>query len=335
MCKFRWLLALPLALAASVGTAGASTIRDHAGMFSPDVVRQAEAKLNQIESDAGLTTTIETIDSLKGEPIADVTRRHAQRSNTEGIYILIPKEDKKLWVLVSRPFRPALTEARQEAIFHSFAPGFKQGDFDAGLKAGVDTIAREVSEAKAANGGVLKTAAPAAGRRVAVPAGRGIPQRRPTFGLSSLLMIGLLILAVLFVIRLLGSLFGGGYRGGYAGPGAGRMGGPGYGPGYGGGGGGGFFSNMLGGLGGALAGNWLYDQFSGRHHGGYTDSSAYGTGGDVGQDVSGGDTGGDWSGGGVGGDWGGGGGDVGGGGDWGGGGGDWGGGGDGGGGGDW
>ena len=78
-------------------------------------------------------------------------------------------------------------------------------------------------------------------------------------------------------------------------------------------------SSLFGGIGSALAGNWLYDQFSGRHHGGYTDQSSYGS--DV--PVDGGDN---WSGGGdVSGDWGGGG-DTGGG-DWGGGGGDWGGGG--------
>jgi len=87
-------------------------------------------------------------------------------------------------------------------------------------------------------------------------------------------------------------------------------------------------SSLFGGIGGAMAGNWLYDQFSGRHQSGYTDSSSYGSEpgiSDAGSDATN-----------VSGDWGGGG-DAGGGGDWGGGGGgDWGGGGDaGGGGGDW
>jgi uncharacterized protein len=100
-------------------------------------------------------------------------------------------------------------------------------------------------------------------------------------------------------------------------------------------------SSMFGGIGGALAGNWLYDQFSGRHHDssmgqatnydptagagspGETAGPDYVTPGDGGADW-GGDAGGDVGGGG--GDWGGG--DTGGGGDWGGGGGgDWGGGG--------
>ena len=73
--------------------------------------------------------------------------------------------------------------------------------------------------------------------------------------------------------------------------------GPGYGgPGYGGGGGGGFMSSLFGGIGGAMAGNWLYDQFSGRHHGGNVDSTSYTPGSDA---IPAGDVGGadDWSGG--------------------------------------
>jgi hypothetical protein len=169
------------------------------------------------------------------------------------------------------------------------------------------------------------------------------------------LLIGLGILAVLVLLRVLGGLFGRsagtGYpnqMGGYGGPRPGMgPGGPGYygGPGYG-GRGGGFFSGLLGGLGGALAGNWLYDQMSGRHGGmtsagaGYpvdeSSATAPDQGGDaiIGADDHGGQggswddgAGGDWGGGDAGGDWGGGGGDWGGGdggGDWGGGGGgDW------------
>lgn len=167
--------------------------------------------------------------------------------------------------------------------------------------------------------------------------------------MGTFLLIILGIFGVLLVLRLLGGLFNRGAGAGNSGqmggmgmprPGMGPGGGPGYygGPGYG-GRGGGFFSGMLGGLGGVLAGNWLYDQFSGRH-GGMTSADAYhsadytsgtpeggdaivggddglGGGGDWGGDAGTADTGGgDWGGGG--GDWGGGGGDWGGGGggDW-------------------
>ena len=120
--------------------------------------------------------------------------------------------------------------------------------------------------------------------------GERLPGSRPPrrgdagkFGLGTLLVIGLGIFGVLLLLRVLGGLFnrGAGYPAqmGMGGMRPGMGPGPGYGgPGYGYGGprGGGFFSGMLGGLGGALAGNWLYDQFSGRHAGaGHTDAAAY------------------------------------------------------------
>ncbi|MBV8233870.1 MAG: TPM domain-containing protein [Planctomycetaceae bacterium] len=320
MLKPRWILTLPLILVASIGSARAASIRDNAGLFDPDVVREAQAQLERVERNTGITTTIETIDSLQGEPITEATRRRAVRSGTEGFYILIPKAEHKIDVLVPRPFRGVLSE---QAIRDAFVAEFKRRDFNAGLKQGVRTIEDEAARAKEANGGVF----PARG---APPMrARPVPHHQ-SFGLGSLLGIGLVILVVLIGLRALGRLFGGGYRGGYAG-GPRMMGGQGYGaPGYG-GRGGGFLSSLFGGIGGAMAGNWLYDQFSGRHHGGgYADNTSQGA--DVG-DQGMGAGGSDWSGGGAVGDWGG---DAGSGGDWGGGdggGGDWGGGGDGGG--DW
>ncbi len=321
MLKPRWILTLtlPLILVASTGSARAESIRDNAGLFDQDVVREAQAQLERVERNTGINTTIETIDSLQDEPITEATRRRAERSGTEGVYILIPKAEHKIEVLVSRPFRGVLSE---QAIRDAFVSGFKHRDFNAGLKQGVRTIEDEAARAKVANGGVF----PARG---APPVrARPVPHNQ-SFGLGSLLGIGLVILVVLIGLRALGSLFGGGYRGGLAG-GPRMMGGQGYGgQGYGapgsGGRGGGFLSSLFGGIGGAMAGNWLYDQFSGRHHGGdYADNTSHGA--DVGNQGTSADAGGsDWSGGGAVGDWGG---DAGGGGDWGGGGGD-------GGGGDW
>ncbi len=319
----RWLLTLPLALAATLGTASASSIRDGAKMFSADAVQKAEAVLDHVERQDRVPVIIETIPTLNGEEIADLSLERAERAGSRGVYVLIAKKEHKLYDRVSHHLSGAINPARQRAIREAFLSGLKQGEPDAALLQGARTIASEVASAHAEVGRVGQRApGPLRGRG-------GMPARRPGgFGLSSLLGIGLLVVGVLFFIRLLGSLFGGGRAMGGQ---PGRFGG-GYGPGYGGGGGGGFMSSLFGGIGGAMAGNWLYDQFSGRHQGGYTDSSSYG--GDPGaappDDWAGGTGGGsDWgggeAGGGGGGDWGGGGG--GGGGDWGGGGGDFGGGG--------
>ena len=156
---------------------------------------------------------------------------------------------------------------------------FKQRRFDAGLTSAVALMEQSLTAPSNARVNGHVPAAPA-------PGGRAGNVHGARFGVGSLLMIGLGIFAVLILLRALGGLFGrsgGGYSspmgmGGMPRPGMGP--GPGYGqPGYGGYGaprGGGFFSGMLGGLGGALAGNWLYDQFSGRHGSpGQTDAGSY------------------------------------------------------------
>jgi hypothetical protein len=134
-------------------------------------------------------------------------------------------------------------------------------------------------------------------------------------------MILMVVLGAWLVIGLIRAFTGGGGGGGPGG-------------GYGGGGGGGFFSSLMGGMFGAMAGMWMYNNLFGGHDyhndamagdnygnetgdagdGNYDDGAAA-TDGDWGDD--GGSGGGDWGGdAGGGGDWGGGGGDFGGGGDW-------------------
>ena len=51
MANLRWLLAIPIAMAAMVLAmpVQAATIRDGAGMFSPSVVKKLEAELDRIE----------------------------------------------------------------------------------------------------------------------------------------------------------------------------------------------------------------------------------------------------------------------------------------------
>lgn len=336
------LLAAAIALAATV--AGAAEVRDRAGMFSAQAVQKAESQLSRAEKQSGVPIVIETIDAIpdlpadanakaKGRAINALAEKRDREIGDQGIYILLSKKDRVLSnVLIRERLAGVLPEATRLKIRESFVEPFKAGDYDGGLLAAASAIdsALPDSPVAARRGENARRLVPVGG---AAPAGRqGAGEAQ--FGLGTLLLIGGGILGVLFVVRLLSGSLGnrGGYPQGMPGPGAGPgMGGPGYGPGMGGPGygapgyggrGGGFFSGMLGGLGGAIAGNWIYDQFSGRHsQGHHTDASGYTP---MGGDNYGGDgiIGGNDDGG-QGGSWG----DSGGG-DWGGGGGDWGGGGD-------
>lgn len=346
MNRPRWWLVAPALLASAVlNAASAAEIRDKAGMFSPEAVRKAEADLARLEKEYDVPVTIETIPSLDGQEIARVLDKHAEAVGTEGVYILIPQEEHKLLAEASKHYREHLNRSRMTAVQNAFLGQFKQKNFDAGLVQGVEKLGSVFSDAKGdAGGSIRQKSAPNARRGgVAAPV-RQAPVRRNSSGGFSLLWLIVGGLALFFLFRIIGSLFramsggnqyGGGMMGGRGyGPGPG---GPGYGGGYGGApaGGGGFMSSLFGGIGGAMAGNWLYDKMSGGHQGGgYVDQTGYDAGSapveDAGPEWGGSSAdAGDWGGGGVadnsgGGDWGGGGGDWGGGG----GGGDWGGGGD-------
>ena len=330
-------------------------------MFSEGAVKKAQAELDRIERTTHIPVVIETIDKVpqprcgaspaaKKRAIDELAVQRDKKIRDEGIYLLISKDDHlNSNVLVRQRIAALIPIEKRDAIRDAFIEGFRKRDFDGGLTHGVQAVERALEGAS-----VGHNAAQAPGGLPLAPRARG---GQSTMGTFLLIILG--IFGVLLVLRLLGGLFGRSAGAGYPNqmggmgmprPGMGP-GGPGYyggGPGYG-GRGGGIFSSVLGGLGGALAGNWLYDQFSGRHgnvnsadavHSADYASGVPDQGGDaiVGADDDpaggaswddGGTTdtgGGDWGGGG--GDWGGGGG----GGDWGGGGGDWGGGG---GGGDW
>jgi uncharacterized membrane protein YgcG len=358
MMNLRWLHAIPVVLGATLVAASAqgATVRDRAGMFSKDVVQKAQARLERLQRATGIPIVIETIEAIPGidqdaskaerrQAIESLAKRRDQAIDTEGIYLLMSRDDHVIsTVLVRKRYAALLPIEKRDAIIDALTEGFKKKDYDGGLTRAVETIEQSL---EGASGGKHAARVPVV---LGAPVQHRVAGERAAAGPSmfwTFILIIAGIFGVLFVLRLIGGLMGRSSGAGYPGragmgmPGPGMGGAPGYG-GYGyGGRGGGFFSGMLGGLGGALAGNWLYDQFSGRH-GHVTSADAAsaadytsGTpdqGGDaiVGADDNpGGGT--SWDDGGAadtgGGDWGGGGGDWGGGdggGDWGGGGGgDW------------
>lgn len=326
MTLTRRLLAVPLLLMLTPCFSRGAEIRDGAGLFSADAIRQARSTLERAEKSSGRTAYIETVPSLNGRDADDAATLGATRARAS-MYVLIAKKEGGGGVFRYRERKGIFDSTHEGAIKSAFLDSLKTKDFDAALTQGSSAIASAFASGPAAN----RANAGAGGRANPAPGANGRAAAGGMGGWKFILVIGLVILAVMFGLRILGAMFGGGRGMGQQGMRPG-MGGPGYGGG-GGGGGGGFMSSLMGGIGGAVAGNWLYDQFRGRDQG----SSGYGGGGDGtdagasdpgGYTGGGGDFGGDAGGGGGGGDWGGGGGDWGGGG-----GGDFGGGG--GGGGDW
>jgi uncharacterized protein len=293
---------------AGPASAAAPKVEDNAGIFSPDAVRRANDVINQIKQRYNEDLVIETFPKIPESKQAEFSRipkddrkaRHdfflnwAKQGAADervgdrargGIYVLICMSPGHIEAIVDRAAeRKTFTYQDRDELVQRLQKHFeaagkaadkaeKQKHYDAGVEEAVnfvrDTIRSHGGSTQAAPNG--HAANPEEGGHRTSPIMGYI-----CIGLCALVGIWL----VIGIVRAFSHMGGGG--GGY-GPG-------GYGGGgYGGGGGGGFLSGLMGGLFGAVAGNWLYNSFLGGHSAG---QSAYGGDPGSGGDYGGGDAGG-------------------------------------------
>jgi uncharacterized protein len=346
-------LALLLALLppAALPAAGLTfKVQDGAGLFSKDAVEKANKKIAEIKRRFDKDLLVETFkhppDDLKKEYkeegkkkfFQDWSRSRYKSEGVRGVYVLICNDPRSLYVRAGdATTRKGFPEKDQEALNKLLLENLRKKKPDEALLSAVDYVETTLEKNGAKASGPSPTASrPSSG---AAGAGETTTNSRSWFGGSSimgLVCIGIVaLLAIWLVFGVIRALTGGGRPtggpgyGGGGGPGYGPGGGPGYAPGYGGGGGGGgggFFSSLMGGMFGAAAGSYLYNQFAGGHSSTPTNYGPSSYAGDSGNPTnpapddsnsSGGGAGGDWdsgsggddAGGGAGGDGGGGGGD--------------------------
>jgi uncharacterized protein GlcG (DUF336 family) len=123
-------------------------VEDSARLFSADAVAKAQAHLKQaaldeanLSSSRRVPVTIETIDSLRGDPIDEVAMQRARRAVFGGLYVLISKEDRKIEVFAPR-FQEIFPASTLRVIRDAFIEGLRGDDKDEGLRKGVEAIIR-------------------------------------------------------------------------------------------------------------------------------------------------------------------------------------------------
>ena len=242
---------------ASSGSAATPGVRDAANMFSSGALRQADARLTDVQRKHGWEIVFETIDTLEGKSIDRATEDKARSLQVRGVYFLVAKRERKIHYWIERPALNTFDKATVESATQKVIGGFKQRQFDDGLLTAVNSLAEAADRGPSATGQKgLARSAPAASRPDLSPRTARDVDGSGSF-LGKALVIGAVIVLVLLVIRVVGVMA----RGTSAGsPGMGYGGG---GPGYGYGGGSGFFGNLMAGIGGALLGNYLYNSFFG------------------------------------------------------------------------
>ncbi|MBI3415433.1 MAG: TPM domain-containing protein [Verrucomicrobia bacterium] len=265
-----WVISLIAFCCLSAATARAvgPEVRDNGGLFSTAAIKQADETIRSIQREFRKDLLVETFASVpenrkddysrgREEFFAGLVRERAQAARLDGIYVLIMKEPPphhlRVQVGVGQATRRrAFLAGDRDQLVKLFQTNFREEKYDEGLRAGVAFVEQTLRSNlgnQSSLGSTSKSVAP-----IREPASRNSSASRDSGW--GLLTLGLFIVGGILVVSFLMRLLRGGLGGGGV-PGPGGMMSS---------GGGGFFSSLLAGIGGAMAGNWLYDRFFGNHH---------------------------------------------------------------------
>jgi uncharacterized membrane protein YgcG len=243
-------------------------VQDTAGMFGAATVSSLNAQIGDFNRQTGKEVVVDTVTSLEsGQTVQDAAEKAFAQLQVNGVLIFISKNDKVDLIVGDRASRAFFPSGSFTSIHDAMRGYFRSGDFDGGIKTGVNLVLDGYRSHMRSYDGTRNTGT--------VPQSARVSQSTSTqstggfhmgfFWLLIILLAGFLIIRALFRAmsrpRMMPPGYGSGQGPGMGGPG---MGGPGYGGGYGGGGGGNFFSGLLGGLGGAWLGSELFGNRGGQ-----------------------------------------------------------------------
>ncbi|MHB0975821.1 MAG: TPM domain-containing protein [Candidatus Aquicultorales bacterium] len=127
-------------------------VNDFAGMLSPDFRQSLETRLADHARAKGSEIAVVTVDNLQGTSVEDFAVRLFEEwkigkdDKDNGVLLLVAEEERKVRIEVGYGLEGALTDVESSRIIRDFVtPAFKAGDFDAGVREGVDLIARAIA----------------------------------------------------------------------------------------------------------------------------------------------------------------------------------------------
>lgn len=122
-------------------------VTDTAGIIDDSAEAEIAARLESYKQETGTEIAVATIDSTDGEPISQYAVRLAnswgigQRGADNGVLLLVAASDREVFVATGRQAEGGLTDLESSRIIEEWIlPEFRNGDYAAGVAAGVDGI---------------------------------------------------------------------------------------------------------------------------------------------------------------------------------------------------
>ena len=234
---------------------------DEANLLDPAQEAALTSKLQNLETQSNRQLVVATIASLQGYEISDYGYRlgrhwalgqdgKGESEKDNGAILIVAPNERKMRIEVGYGLEPILTDGLSSSIVRNdITPLFKAGNFPAGINAGVDRIATQL------------TLPPEEAAKIAAAASQRSRSQNDEGSIGG--VIFLLFLFFFFILPIISSFARGGKkhrRSGYGGPlviwGGGGSGGSSWGGGGGGGGFGGFSGGGGSFGGGGASGGW-------------------------------------------------------------------------------
>jgi uncharacterized protein len=123
-------------------------VNDLADLLSSQAENDIEMRLEALETESGAQIAVLTIHSLEGEVLEDYSLQVAETWKLgrgqfdDGALLLIVRDERKMRLEVGYGLEPILPDAIAKRILDTvLQPRFREGDFDGGVIASIDTIA--------------------------------------------------------------------------------------------------------------------------------------------------------------------------------------------------
>jgi len=159
----RFWFALTLCLIVVIGAGGVvfaqdfpnpvGYVNDFAELLSSSARAQLEAQLSQLEEDTTAEVAVVTITTLDGEPVEYYANELfnewgiGQKGADNGILFLIALEERETRIEVGYGLESIITDGRAGRILDTAViPNFKNGDYELGIIAGVESIETYIRE---------------------------------------------------------------------------------------------------------------------------------------------------------------------------------------------
>jgi uncharacterized protein len=140
------------AYAASAALELTGRVVDAADIFSTEFEENLSVKLAQLETDTGVQLVVVSTPDLGGRDVSNYTNDLANawgigsEERDDGLVVLVAPNERKVRIEVGLGLEASIEDEEALIIItDDMTPQFQNGDYEAGIDAGVDSLIREVT----------------------------------------------------------------------------------------------------------------------------------------------------------------------------------------------